>query len=79
LFLASDRSKFSIALFCTDHSFEESSAGERSQLAANVGVEAHEAEQLLGAMEREDLPAAGVGFQQVRELRDGAGALVCER
>jgi hypothetical protein len=27
LFLASDRSRFSIALFCTDHSFEESSAG----------------------------------------------------
>src|SRR5208337_179372 len=27
LFLASDRSRFSIALFWTDHSFEESSAG----------------------------------------------------
>ena len=78
LFLASDRSRFSIALFCTDHSFEESRR-QRLQLAAHLGVEAHEPEQLLGAMEREHLSAAGVRLQQVRELRDAAGALVRKR
>ncbi len=78
MFLASDRSRFSIALFWTDHSFEESSAG-GFQLATHMGVEVHEAEQFLGPMEGEDLTAAGFGFQEVRELRDGAGALVRER
>ncbi len=53
--------------------------GEGLQLAANLGVEAHEAEQLFGPMEGEDFPAAGIWFQQVRELRDGALALVRER
>src|SRR5208337_2821651 len=53
--------------------------GQGFQLAAHLSVKAHEAEQLLGAMEGEDFPAAGIGLQQVRELRDGAGALVRER
>ena len=78
LFLASDCSRFSIALFWTDDSVEASSAG-WLQLAEYLGVEAHEAEQFLGPMERQDFPAAGVWFQQVRELRDGAGTLVRER
>ena len=42
-------------------------------------VELDQPEQLLGPVEREDLAAAGVGFEDVGELRDRAGGLVGER
>ena len=79
LFLASDCSRFSIALVLHRPELRGVQRREGFQLAAHLGVELDEPEQLLGAMEGEDLPAAGIGLQQVRELRDGAGGLVGER
>jgi hypothetical protein len=43
------------------------------------GAEQGEPKQFVGSVEGEDLAAAGVGFEQIRELRDRPGALVGER
>ena len=56
-----------------------SSGGIFRSCAAHLVVELGEPEQFFGPMEGEDLPAAGVGLQEVGELRDRAGGLVGER
>ena len=51
-----------------------SSGGIVRRLAAHLAFQADQAEQFFGSVEGEDLAAAGVGFEQVGELRDRAGA-----
>ena len=60
-------------------SFEAVERRQCLQLASHLGVELDQPEQFLGPMEGEDLPAAGVGLEEVGELGDGAGGLVGER
>ena len=55
-----------------------SAAASRRSSATHLLVELDEADQFFGPVEGEDVPAAGVRLQGVREVRDVAGGLVGE-
>ena len=68
-----------MASICTRHRRPAFERRHAAQERARLVVEADEADQFLGPVEREDLAAAGVGFQGVGELSDRAGGFVGER
>ena len=76
---ASDASRFFMLSNCTRHRCAASSSGGISRsMRPNLLVELDESDQLIGPMEGEDVTAAGVGFEAIRELRYLAGGFVCE-